>query len=264
MRHSYVADVGDFGKYGLIRALCAERPTCHLGVVWYLTEVIETRNDGRHDGYLSGAANGIGHYRNCDPDLYDRLGAIRKERCLNIGVVESGDVLPAETLYYGDAVPSRGNAPSGTDNRMRRHEWFRQAFEALRGSDLVLADPDNGVRFEDREMARNKTEPRKSPKHAYWEELETFLRDGTSLVVYHHLGRKAGGHIAEIQRCLAAVLERGYRSFGIHFRRGSARLFLVIPARDTHHEWLKRGCARFADRWRAHCALANFRPWGAD
>lgn len=34
MQDRYVGDIGDFGKYGLLRALCAH--DLSLGVVWYL------------------------------------------------------------------------------------------------------------------------------------------------------------------------------------------------------------------------------------
>ena len=40
----YVGDVGDFGKYGLLRALCGGDLT--LGVVWYLYPDEEANNDG--------------------------------------------------------------------------------------------------------------------------------------------------------------------------------------------------------------------------
>ena len=41
MQNRYTADLGDFGKYGLLKALCQsyiedEEPNLRLGVVWYL------------------------------------------------------------------------------------------------------------------------------------------------------------------------------------------------------------------------------------
>ena len=44
MQDRYVGDVGDFGKYGLLRALCGGDLT--LGVVWYLYPDEEANNDG--------------------------------------------------------------------------------------------------------------------------------------------------------------------------------------------------------------------------
>ena len=51
-----MADVGDFGKYGILRALCREKPRISLGVVWYLFPNEPCGNDGRHVGYLEGCA----------------------------------------------------------------------------------------------------------------------------------------------------------------------------------------------------------------
>jgi hypothetical protein len=67
----YTSDVGDFGKYGLLRALCGmhDDPSLRLGVVWYL--VPESHNDdGKHTRYLQVDKGGLGY---CDRELYDGL-----------------------------------------------------------------------------------------------------------------------------------------------------------------------------------------------
>ena len=78
MQNRYVGDVGDFGKYGLLRALCrpsgAENRPLRLGVVWYLTTDETHNNDGRHIGYLEPTPKNLRDFRACDPDLYDTLG----------------------------------------------------------------------------------------------------------------------------------------------------------------------------------------------
>jgi hypothetical protein len=52
MQHRYVGDVGDFGKYGFLRALTRETQHARLGIIWYLTDPEIHNNDGKHDGYL--------------------------------------------------------------------------------------------------------------------------------------------------------------------------------------------------------------------
>ena len=50
MQDRYAGDVGDFGKFALLRALCGGRS---LGVCWYRTDAAEEKNnDGRHLDYL--------------------------------------------------------------------------------------------------------------------------------------------------------------------------------------------------------------------
>ena len=97
MKHPYVGDVGDFGKYGLLRVVGKHPGGMRLGVVWYLTDAQEHNNDGKHDGYLkNGSQRERDSFRNCDPALYDRLGVIRRNSQLDLNMVEDGSVLPAE------------------------------------------------------------------------------------------------------------------------------------------------------------------------
>ena len=70
MKNQYVGDIGDYGKYGLLRFL-AERGI-HIGVNWYLTENDNTA-DGRFTNYLK---DELSLDRLCDPGLFDALRRI--------------------------------------------------------------------------------------------------------------------------------------------------------------------------------------------
>jgi len=65
MRDRFVGDIGDFGKYGLLRALAGVQPRCkpelHLGVVWYEVD--------RGIRYF----NRPDSFRDCDKPLFDEL-----------------------------------------------------------------------------------------------------------------------------------------------------------------------------------------------
>ena len=58
MQNKYVGDIGDFGKYGLLRALTghqttsASEPHLTLGIVWYLLPQ-RGKNSGRQVHRLS-------------------------------------------------------------------------------------------------------------------------------------------------------------------------------------------------------------------
>jgi hypothetical protein len=58
--------VGDFGKYGLLRALVGM--DLRLGVVWYLNPAEEANADGGRVTYLHSDEAGA-PYRACDEDL---------------------------------------------------------------------------------------------------------------------------------------------------------------------------------------------------
>ena len=56
MQNKYVADIGDFGKYGLLNYLCNPSNACSeklsLGVNWYLVKD-ENSDDGKFTKYLN-------------------------------------------------------------------------------------------------------------------------------------------------------------------------------------------------------------------
>jgi hypothetical protein len=63
MRDSYVADVGDFGKYALLNALAGD--DLRLGVLWCRNILEETSSDGRFTQY--------DELKACDPTLHGKL-----------------------------------------------------------------------------------------------------------------------------------------------------------------------------------------------
>jgi hypothetical protein len=256
MRHVYVGDVGDFGKHGLLRALVQHGCTRELGVIWYLTDKDERNNDGRHDGYLRGnSTRSREAFRACDPELYDKLAAIRTNKQLHLKLIERGNILPSGTSFYSSVVPQ--SAMRMNELHHSRIKWFDRAADLVLQSDVVFLDPDNGLLLPN-EIASNvgTALPRRpSPKHAYWNELMVLLDRGQTVVAYHHLGRQRGGHAKQISRLLDRLADFGYPSAAVHYRRGSARAFFLIPASPKQRQSIFKAAAEFSSRWSAHSAL---------
>jgi hypothetical protein len=152
----YVGDVGDFGKYGLLRALCAVEPTwgtrtydLSLGVVWYLVPEEEGTADGGHVGWVNQATTTIQRYMPCDPDLYYALLRMLRDDDRSVRAVRERGVLPEGTVFYEARLSFAGTAGIGraaTERRLeRRRAWAWDALAATRGCDVVFADPDNGL-----------------------------------------------------------------------------------------------------------------------
>ena len=87
MQDRYVGDVGDFGKYGLLRYLTGQREApstsdmpMRLGVVWYLYPDESHNADGKYTGYLDDTLSNHARFRACDPDLYDTMRRLVKNR----------------------------------------------------------------------------------------------------------------------------------------------------------------------------------------
>ncbi len=145
MQNRYVGDVGDFGKYGLLRTLTVD---CSLGVVWYLTLDEGNNADGKHVSYLVPSATNRARYRNCDPDLYDRLGKIVHDKARSVKSVRQRGILRTGTGFYDkvltyDGMPSIGLGAKNARLKYRRH-WVEQALHATQHCDIVFLDPDNG------------------------------------------------------------------------------------------------------------------------
>ena len=82
MKHQYFGDVGDYGKYGLLRYIAKRGVT--IAVNWYLTPDDQS-NDGSIRGYLANEKNRI-----FDPELFDVLRemCIYKEKALSQQMVD--------------------------------------------------------------------------------------------------------------------------------------------------------------------------------
>jgi hypothetical protein len=97
MQDRYVGDIGDFGKYGLLRILSGLNgdPMLKLGV------------DGMHVDYLR---RNDPSFRDCDPLLYDKLrtllfdnlGLIEANR--NTNAIENARLLPESTIFYNQPL----------------------------------------------------------------------------------------------------------------------------------------------------------------
>ena len=151
MQNRYVGDVGDFGKFGLLRFLSGLTDPIqtdrHLrvGVNWYMHHEQHSAF-GHHTGYLVRTPkDDKREYWDCDADLWDRLRDLMiqpETRCVHC--VEQAGILPDDTLFHSDFL----GYPTGMTRAKRmeqRGDWFAAALRATEGAYLVFVDPDNGL-----------------------------------------------------------------------------------------------------------------------
>ena len=262
MQDRYTGDVGDFGKYGMLRQLCGLRDgdaeQLKLGVVWYRpnAELIASESvpDGRHIAYLCPKQENVGEkqereYRCCDPPLYDGLREIVKRCDRRIEAVEETDLLGPGTVFYGHQIPDPGKRARGEDRVRDRLRWVEDALEATTGCDVVFLDPDNGL--EPQSISTTN-----APKYAYLSEVEKWFGRGQSVVVYHHLGRN-GTHPEQIALWLKRLGQRfgPAEIFALRFRRGTSRAFFVLATAEHAGVLRKRAKALTAAPWSEHFDL---------
>ena len=173
MQDKFVGDFGDYPKFGLLRALAGMpdgESTLTLGVVWYVPDqrTIDKTPDshGQDLDYLSYARG----YRECDPDLFDRLReVVDTNRCL--AALEQSSILGERTRFWSEQM-----------RPATRQRWLQQALERTVESDIVFLDPDVGLATAAMEKKAH------SPKHVHRHELRAFLRWSRrqTVVVYQH------------------------------------------------------------------------------
>jgi len=254
MRHIYVGDVGDFGKYGLLRSLCGD--TVPLGVVWYLTESEEHNNDGKHDGYLRlTSETKRSQFRDCDPVLYDQLKLIRENSRLDLAQIEQSSIFPASCKFHSNPIPhfvDRVNGKQASKQRWdERKRWHEEALTTVEQASWVFVDPDNGIIFDTPSEGI-----RPSHKHAYLYELRDYFARGQSVVAYHHLGRQAGGHELLVQSCLRKLSANGLDARAVHYNRGTGRVFFVLPQLERRAHAMD-ALNDFSRVWAQHARLVE-------
>ena len=238
MRNQWVGDIGDFAKYGLLRAL-TKTPENHtpdvdlvLGVLWFLNENIVTI-DGHEE------------LKECCPALYSKLRRIVAIDNRTVSVIKDKSVLPFNTKFFDTPLPS----PS---RQNRRNEWFALARNELRGANIVYLDPDTGIKIRaNRNLPFNPDNPAggltldettNSRMHVSLQELRFLRNDGKSLIFYQHLGQgnRKGEREEHRVQAISDLLAEGlnYRDPIWIFRWGVeiTRAYFIVPQKEHRDE----------------------------
>ncbi len=155
MQNRYTGDIGDFGKYGLLRALTmpeAEAPVpgaadlLKLGMVWYLTEP-ENNRDGQQRDYLREGSRTGEQLRRCDSGLYLEIWGLESAGSRCVSEVRQRDILPPDTEFHEEPLDPRAvqkqRGRSIRDIRADdRENWHQAALERVRDCGIVFLDPE--------------------------------------------------------------------------------------------------------------------------
>lgn len=234
MQNRYVADIGDYMKFSILRALSPGR---RLGVVWWLFRDEDHNKDGGHREYLDAPDK----WRHFDRELFDELVRINKRKEYNVRVIENSAILK-NAVFVSDLIPCDG-LPC-PERPQKRNQWLRRAKETVGNCDLLFLDPDNGIASDKLRLTH-----RRAAKSVTIDELVCLSEKNRTIVMYHHQTFFKGGHIAEIHS-LATRLRNAHLkvSGALRARPWAPRIFFILNGDDD----LARRAENLGKVWAPH------------
>lgn len=223
MQDRYAGDIGDYGKFTLLREL--NRSGFKVGVNWYMTEIAE---DEKHE---DGRYRIPDKYHDCDSDLVEKLYEISMREGSNrcVAALEEAQLIP-DAVYYEKFITSKPD----------RQKWHEEAVETLATCDIVFLDPDNGLSV--KSVGEGS---RKSVKYVYLREIADYVSHGQSVVFYNHRQRKAEDrYFSEMAERFAGEPELADKNIHVvTFPRLSVRDYFVFSV-NTEHDRRVRAALR--------------------
>jgi len=226
MKNQYVGDIGDYGKYALLRALACRYS---IGVNWYLTPG-DGKTDGKFTDYLKKDTDTL------DEELYQKLksllistdGTLRLEN-RNVTAIESGDILPNTTLFFNKLLDFVGV----TDRKAYREDWVSRSFDVLGKPDIIFLDPDNGLEVKSVPPTHNN-----GNKFVTYDEARRYYqRANVALVIYNHRDRSPKDEY--IKRFLRFYETEGTQDafvYRLTFHKSSVRDYIFITKPENYKE----------------------------
>ena len=210
MKNQYVGDIGDYGKYGLLRFLANNG--IKIGINWYLTED-DKSSDGRFTDYLKKPTDIV-----CDSELYDVLKEIAFRSNKAVKMIEDSGIIPGAEFF--DEILKTSTLIVEA-RKWTRRQWLNNSIFTLQDSELIFADPDNGISFT--KAARTKD----SEKYILPEEVCEYYHNGKNVVFYCHKGRRKQEEWEQVKTEIRKYL-RDAQILALTFHRGTQRSYIFV------------------------------------
>ena len=253
MQDRFVGDIGDFGKYGLLRALTGlwdwelggplpEHKRLSLGVVWCVPDeqtIADTpEGHGQNVGYLFNAKVKP-QFQKCDPDLFN---AMKNTVCntRNLREIEKNQILGPDTIFYDAPIP-----------RDTRKQWLDDAVIHTSKAKIIFLDPDVGVADPEKDRAPKQTSYRRkdASQYVFLSDIIAFTQ-GKIVIIYQSFGRSTyHDQMAKWSMQLRNAFPQ-VSPIMLNFKAHHPRAFIILPA------------ARHAKKIDARLAKMLKGPWG--
>ena len=211
MKDQYIGDIGDYGKYGLLRYLISNG--INIGVNWYYTE-----NDGTGHGSINKYLNNE-NFRKYDEKLYDYLKTIAFNDDKELKMIENSGLF-GNTAFFGECVDIKD-----------RNNWFERSVKKLSDKNLIFCDPDNGILG-----TKNKT-AKDSDKYIFPEEIEKYYTKGKNIVYYCQRARRTEEKWKEALYEMRSLPDS--RIFPLIFHKGTQRAYIFVVHKQDAEKYEK-------------------------
>ena len=219
MQNQYVGDIGDFGKFFLLRNIIPNG--YKLGVNWYLVanEKHRAEKDGKYIDYLK---NENSELKKTDVDLFEGLKNVLKNgrEVLNL----EKQKLVYNTTYFNSLVEIKN----------KRVEWFNDSLKSLEKVEIIFCDPDNGI-----EIKSCKQSNPRAVKFILKAEILNYYKSGKSLIIYQHATRQGDLQTQKNNRVSELIQLLGIEKELIdvvYFGKGTGRFYFIIQQKKHSKE----------------------------
>ena len=222
MQDKYAGDIGDYGKFILLRKLSEK---FRIGINWYAPEEIEFERD-KNGSFKQedGKYRDLTGYENYAPDIAEAFEKMKEKH--SIKMLEKLDLIK-NAVYYNKLMPRENE---------KREKWHNAAMKKLEKSEIVFLDPDNGL------LCRSvRKGAAKSVKYTYYSEVNDYLKEHKAVIIYNHRSRKKeSDYFNEIlsKLCEETEAERDLIQV-VTFRRFSVRDYFIISKDVYTHEAIR-------------------------
>jgi len=217
LQNRYTGDIGDFGKFLLLKHLFPEQS---IATIWYLYPDETHNNDGSHRVTKTNPTL----YHHChaiDPQMAEVFNTIHEEGIRHVDRFEELGVLKNGHYFTQSILGEREGY---------RKQWLENAVEFIQANrcSVVCLDPDNGIE----PQSFSKLSPIKQGKYGTYTEIETFftLECVSHLVIYQHFHRQQS-HEAQMREA-KSKFEKLYEGRGevtiIRHNPVQARFYIVL------------------------------------
>lgn len=246
MQDRYSADVGDFGKFHLLRFLLSDT-SYNLAQIWYMYPDETHNNDGLYINYFE-------KVKGMDYELEEKFLDISQNN-RNVKALENSNLL-SNTKYFSEFVNENCK-----DNLEYRKKWFSKALEFCKNTDFIAIDPDNGMAtrlikhesFKDISIQNfdDFNKKTKAGKYIFEDELDELYKSCKCLIIYHHLNRTMA-HDKQVE-ILKDKLEKKYNKvLAIKHKPYSPRVYFFASSDENIYEYLKKKLKEFEDSFSIH------------